>query len=166
MLDLEECIKKIEQSAGNPSRGLPESVFLLLGRLTPYINVDLLIKNEKGQTLLTWRKAGEVVEPGWHLPGGIIRYKEDINKRIYAVAKNELQAEVEFEEKPIAVNQIMLEQTNRAHFISLLYACTLVKEPNLGLLYKRGKPRTGQWAWHDRCPKDLISPHEIYKNFL
>ena len=31
------------------------------------------------QTLLTWRQAGQSYDQGWHVPGGIVRYKEKIS---------------------------------------------------------------------------------------
>ena len=87
-------IKLIEKSIKDPTHGLPENIFLLISRLTPLINVDLLIKNNKNQTLLTWRKAGEVYKPGWHVPGGIVRYKEKIFDRILKVARKELKCKI------------------------------------------------------------------------
>ena len=56
--------------------GLPDDIFYLVSRLTPMINVDLLIVNEQNEKLLTWRE-DQFYGPGWHIPGGIIRFKED-----------------------------------------------------------------------------------------
>ena len=78
---LKKLIEKIESNVKNPSKGLPEDIFYLVGRLTPYINVDLLVKNDLGQTLLSWRDETSLKNNtgcGWHLPGGIIRFQEDI----------------------------------------------------------------------------------------
>ena len=64
------------------SNDLGKNVFELVSTLTPMINVDLLIKNEMGQTLFSWRDdihSGK----GWHLPGGIIRLKETLEERNY-----------------------------------------------------------------------------------
>lgn len=166
-MELSELIKTIEEDyIKDPFKGLPEDVFLFISRITPLVNVDLLIKNEKEQTLLTWREDG-FFEPGWHVPGGIIRYKEPINKRIGETAKTELGALVMFDESPLAINQIILPgQRNRAHFISLLYKCELIGEPDEKLRYRGGRPKHGQWAWHDRCPKNLLKVHEIYRKFI
>ena len=75
-MELREIIDILESSIPNPSKGLPEEVFLFVSRITPLINVDLLIKNEQNHTLLTWRNDSYYL--GWHIPGGIIRYKETI----------------------------------------------------------------------------------------
>ena len=159
-------IKNIENTLKDPSKGLPENVFLFLSRITPLINVDLLVKNKKNQTLLTWRQPGEIYSSGWHLPGGIIRYKEKIIERIQAVAKTELKNKVFFDNKPIAINEVMLNQKNRGHFVSLLYSCKLVNKLDNNFCYTEGNPKIGQWAWHDSCPKNLIKPHKIYKNYF
>ena len=88
-VELARIIDVLESSIQNPSEGLPEELFLFITWITPIINVDLLIKNEQNHTLLTWRDDG-YWPAGWHVPGGIIRYKETIAQRIKVVAKTEL----------------------------------------------------------------------------
>ena len=78
---LDEAIELIP----NAQTGLPEELFYFVSQLTPLINVDLLIKNQQGQTLLTWRD-DRFHGPAWHIPGGIIRFKEKIEDRILKVA--------------------------------------------------------------------------------
>ena len=165
-MDITECIEFLEKSIKDPSKGLPEEVFLLLGRLTPYLNVDLLIKDNDQKILLTWRQPGEKYPCGWHLPGGIIRYKESFETRIKKVALSELKARVRFDEKPLTIEQLILNQVNRAHFISLLYSCELLDEPAPNLRYIEGEPVPGQWAWHQKIPKDLFIPHRMYLDFM
>ena len=165
-MNIDDCINIIEKNILDPSIGLPENIFLFISRITPLINVDLLIKNASNQTLLIWRQRGQKYKEGWHVPGGIIRYKDKIKNRIDAVAKNELNCQVIFEKNPIAINQVMLDQKNRGHLISLLYSCKLIKSPNTDIYYSSGKPRVGEWSWHDKCPKNIIIPHKMYKNFF
>jgi colanic acid biosynthesis protein WcaH len=71
---LEEHIAAIEAAVADPRGGLPEPIFRLLARLTAMVNVDLLVRNDRRETLLTWRQ--DDLYRGWHIPGGIIRYKE------------------------------------------------------------------------------------------
>lgn len=161
-----EVIRLLERFIKNPSKGLPEEVFLFVSRITPLINVDLLIKNKGGETLLTWREDG-FFKPGWHIPGGIIRYKEKIATRIKAVARKEIGASIVFEENPLAINEVILPfQKNRGHFISLLYKCELISKPKESLRYNGGAPKNGQWKWHKKCPIDIISVHKMYKKFI
>lgn len=156
----------LESFIGNPSEGLPEEIFLLVSRITPLINVDLLIKNEQKHTLLTWRHNG-YYSPGWHIPGGIIRYKETTADRINAVAATELGAQVTFNKNPLRIHELIHPlRRNRGHFISLLYECTLVGSLDNTLKYNEGIPKPGQWAWHGKCPDNLISVHEIYRAYI
>ena len=77
----QKYISNLEKKISNKKKGLPEDIFLFTSRITPLINVDLLIKDKKLGTLLTWRNKGEKYPAGWHVPGGIIRFKEKIYNR-------------------------------------------------------------------------------------
>jgi len=167
MNEINEIILRLESFILNPRKGLPEDVFLFLTRNTPMINTDLLIKNDRKQTLLTWRD-DEYDDPGWHIPGGIIRYKESFSERIIETARKELGTGVEFNPVPLAINECILPQmTNRAHFVSFLFACSLTGEPDRALEYRGGDPHTGEWMWHDRCPDKILSGHQrIYRKFI
>ena len=156
----------LDACAPEPSAGLPEALFQLVSRLTPLVNVDLLVQDAERGTLLTWR-ADEFYGPGWHVPGGIIRYKETAEDRIRATAQRELGAAVEFEPQPVAVVQaIDPERRERGHFISLVYRCRLATPPAEALRFTGGVPQHGQWAWHAQCPPDLISAQAPYRRFL
>ena len=165
-MEIKNIIDLLESSIKNPRQGLSEEIFLFVSRITPIINVDLLIKNEQNQTLLTWREDG-YYPPSWHIPGGIIRYKEAISDRIKAVAKNELGARVKFKKEPLAINEVIIpKRKNRGHSISLLYECALTSPLDKNLKYEKGIPKPGQWAWHSKCPKNIISVHKMYRKFL
>jgi ADP-ribose pyrophosphatase YjhB (NUDIX family) len=157
---------RLRELAGNARQGLPHEIFLMLSSLTPMINVDLLLRNSQGQTLLTWRD-DEFYGPGWHIPGGIIRFKEPIADRIAAVAASELGCTVSFSEAPLLLREISNPDRDvRGHFISLLYNCNLVTPPVSTLKFSTGWPKNGQWMWHDRCPENLIKVHEAYRPWI
>ena len=165
-MGIKELIDSLESLIENPSKGLPDDIFLFITRMTPIVNVDLLIKNDQHQTLLTWRDDG-YYPPGWHIPGGIIRYKETISDRIIAVARSELGAEIEFKNDLLAINEVILpSRVDRAHFISLLYECTLISSLDKNLRYEEGIPNLGEWSWHEKCPNDIIPVHEMYRKFI
>ncbi len=165
-MEIKKIIDLLESSIKNPSKGLPEEVFLFVSRITPIVNVDLLIKNKQNHTLLIWRDDG-YCPPGWHIPGGIVRYKETLSDRIKAVAVAELGAKVNFKETPLAIQEVMLpSMKNRAHAISFLYECSLISPLDENLRYEKGIPKQGQWAWHDKCPNDIIVVHEMYRRFI
>lgn len=163
---LHEAIRVLEAAIEDPHAGLPQEVFLFATRIIPMINVDLLIQDDSGRTLLTWREE-RYWKPGWHVPGGIIRYKETFADRVRAVARLELGAEVSFPQDPIAINQlIQTVRRDRGHFISLLFPCRLLTQPDPALRAGAGAPLPNQWRWHERCPGDLLGVHEIYRRYL
>ncbi len=163
-MNINEAIEFLDKQVPNPSEGLPDEVFYYISRTTPLVNVDLLIKDEKGRTLLSWRD-DQYTGKGWHVPGGIIRFKEKLETRIQKVAKNEIGAAVKFDPVPIAINQIMCRNNTRGHFISILYKCFLTNKfipKNKNLTNKD----PGYLKWHTTCPDNLLKFHEIYRKFL
>lgn len=146
--------------------GLPQEAFYFVSRLTPMINVDLLVKDRQGQTLLTWRQ-DHFYGPGWHIPGGIIRFKEKIAQRIIKVAESEIGCRVRFDPKPLDVREIMNKERDvRGHFISMLYLCELEGNPDAARRSDSASPIGGQWQWHRGAPANLIPQHEGFRSFI
>jgi ADP-ribose pyrophosphatase YjhB (NUDIX family) len=164
--EFDQVRKILDIRAPDPRAGLPRDVFLLLSRFVPMVNVDLVIRNDAAHTLLTWRE-DEFDGPGWHLPGGVIRYKETAEERIRATAREELDATVEFDPIPIAGQQLIVpDRSERGHFVSLAYRCRLTSAPPEALWFAGGKPVRGQWAWHEQCPPNLILAQDAYRRIL
>ena len=159
------AISFLEKAVTNPSKGLPEEVFFYVSRITPLVNVDLLLKDQENRTLLSWR-SDQYCGQGWHVPGGIIRFKETLEDRINKVAENEIGASIEFDPKPIALNQVIDgELVTRGHFISILYRCYLISsfEPkNAGLV--EGDP--GYLRWYSSCPDNLLKNQHFYREYI
>lgn len=164
-MNMHEAIKFLDKQISDPSSGLPEEIFLFISRVAPVANVDLLIKDENGRTLLSWRD-DPIHGKGWHIPGGIIRFKESFEDRVLKVAETEIGAAVKFDPVPIAIDQIISDNlTTRGHFISILYKCFLSSKfipENKGLSMKDA----GYLRWHDACPANLIKVHEIYRKYI
>ena len=159
------AIKVLDWASKYPQYGLPKEIFYFISRSTPLINVDLLIKDKKNRVLLSWRD-DEYSGTGWHIPGGIVRYKERIKKRIDEVSKNELKGQVKYDINPLAINEIVTtNQKNRGHFISLLFNCHLSDDYQIdnGSLSSEDP---GFLKWFNECPDDLISWHEIYREYI
>jgi ADP-ribose pyrophosphatase YjhB (NUDIX family) len=164
--ELSQAVRVLGSVVDVPSQGLPEDVFLLLSRMTPLVNVDLVIHDPTRKMLLTWRD-DQFDGPGWHVPGGIIRFKETAANRIKEVARLELGAEIAFEPTPIAVQEHMHpNRRSRGHFISLLYRCTLLTEPDPDRQYVSGKPFAGQWQWHAAWPQNIVEVQRHYAEFF
>ena len=161
----EEALALLKAWAPEPGTGLPYDLFLFISRLVPMVNVDLLISDEQGRLLLTWRD-DEIHGTGWHVPGGMIRFKETAADRIRATALDELGAEVTFDETPIVEQIIHPVRQTRGHHVSLLYRCRLVSGPSEAGRFKGGEPIRGQWAWHATYPGNMIAAHRCYRKYF
>ena len=162
-MNILEAIKFLDKEISNPTSGLPREVFFFVSRLTPMVNVDLLIKDENGRTLLSWRD-DKFAGAGWHLPGGIVRFKEKLEERVLKVVEKEIGTVVKYDPVPIAINQIICKHNTRGHFISILFKCFLSSKfilKNTGLT----KTDKGYLMWHD-CPENLVDVHEMYRKYI
>ncbi|HUW22029.1 MAG TPA: NUDIX domain-containing protein [Candidatus Bathyarchaeia archaeon] len=164
-MNITEAIAFLNKKIPNRKKSLPEEVFFFISGLTPLVNVDLLIKDEDGQTLLSWRD-DQLSGQGWHLPGGIVRYKETLETRLKKVAQAEVGVEVSFDPIPIAVNQFINHKRDvRSHFVSILFKCFLTRT---FIPINRGLKETdpGYLKWHGSCPRNLLGCHHVYKDLI
>lgn len=163
---LSEHLENICNLIHDPRKGLPDELFYFISRFTPLVNVDLLIKNKHGNTLLTWRH-DKFYGPGWHIPGGIIRFKESFEQRIHKVARIELGCKVAFNSVPLNIETIINKERDiRGHFISLLFHCELLDLPDISRKFNLENPEPGCWDWHAGAPSNLIKQHEVYRKFI
>jgi colanic acid biosynthesis protein WcaH len=163
---LTDLIRQLENKIDSKADGWHDEIFLFVSRITPLVNVDLLIQDDNGWTLLTWR-SDRFHGPGWHVPGGIIRFKEKAADRIRILAEQELGVSVEFDASPLFVHEsIAPRRRDRGHFISLLYRCRLASELDPQRRYLPDSPLPDQWAWHERCPQNLIREQAAYAAFM
>jgi ADP-ribose pyrophosphatase YjhB (NUDIX family) len=164
-MNIHEVIKFLDSHIKNPTSGLPEEIFFFVSRLTPMVNVDLLIKDENGRTLLAWRN-DEYAGSGWHVPGGIVRYKERLEERLIKVAEKEIGTRMKYNPDPISVNQLICTHDTRGHFISFLYKCFLTSNYVLKNTDLK-KYDQGYLMWHNFCPKNLVKiQKKIYKEYI
>lgn len=164
-MDTHAAIAQLESAIGDPRGGLPEDIFHLVSRIAPLVNVDLLIQDDAGRTLLTWRD-DEHFGAGWHVPGGIIRFKEAAAARVRACAREELGVDVDFDPAPILVLETIREERERGHFISLLYRCCPLTPLDERLRAMSDPPHRGEWMWHERCPSNLLAVHAPYAPYF
>lgn len=163
-MNISQAIEFLEKQIKNPQKGLPGEAFLFISRLTPLVNVDLVIKDENCRTLLSWRD-DKYAGTGWHVPGGIIRVKETIRKRLGKIAETEIGAKVKFDFKPLAVNEMIFKREILGHFISFLFKGYL---PSSFIPQNKGLKENdaGYLKWHKSCPPNLLNSHRIYKDYI
>lgn len=167
----EEAVALLLRSNIDASQGLPEELFLLVSALSPVPNVDLLIRDDSGRILLSWRD-DDFYGEGWHIPGGCIRFGESFENRIQQTAMEELGCQVTFNPKPIAVRNVLrgprksLKNPNvRGHNVTILYECTL---PDHFCVNNNGKTESmrGYLKWFDTLPDNLLAVHSVYDDIL
>ena len=150
----------------DPKEGLPLDLFEFSTTLFPFVNVDLLIQNDKGQILLSWRDDSHYGR-GWQIPGRIIRMMETIDERIQKTAIREVGCKVEYESDPVVVHENIIRkyreglenQLERAHNIALLYKC-IVPDDYVIDNGDRAETDEGFLRWFDRFPEDLLDCHK------
>jgi len=148
----------------NPDKGLPEPIFYFATRITPIVNVDLLIISKKYGYFLTWRD-DEFAGSGWHLPGGIVRVNETLLERASQVSINELNLKIKKITGPFDMNEVIVkDQYYRSHFVSFLFKCHLTEEEEDFLL--RTTKLNSTCKFFKSQPADLIKCHYIYKNYF
>lgn len=150
----------------NARNGIGEELYLAISQLTPSICVELIIKSpDHNSTLLTWR-ADKYYGPGWHVPGGVLRFKEKRLDRVSKVALSELKTPAITVKGPIGNHEIFNKERNiRGHFISFIYAVELEQRPP-SLLRAGNKPRNGEWKWFKTAPKNLIPNQTYIKTYI
>lgn len=119
---------------------------------SPRICVDLLVKNSKGEVLLTKR----TIEPyinHWHFPGGRIKFRESIKDALNRIATGELGVTIAQLGEPTLLgcceypDEVQKEQPR--HSISLVHEIQLTGEIELKAQDK--------YEWCSSVP-DLIIP--------
>lgn len=164
---LTQAISEIDALVPQTQAGLPEPLFYLASRLTPMVNVDLVIQDDDGRILLTWRH-DRFYGPGWHIPGGVVRFKENLSNRIHEVARTELGAKVSHEETPAAIFEIMNPNRDiRGHFISLVFKCRLVSPVDPSTAARNlQEALPNQWIWADQMPPNMILQQRKFAPFF
>lgn len=163
---MKDILKKLNDEFENGKKGLVPELFYFISKLTPMVNVDLLIKNKNNETLLTWRD-DKFYGPAWHIPGGIVRFKETLGERIHKVADLELKSKVCFQKEPLNIReQFAKDRDVRGHFISVLHLCNLTAPLKEKMMYTTGKPKAGDWCWFKKAPENLLSVHNSFIPFI
>ena len=144
---------------------MPEEVFLFATEITPMVNVDLLIQDQEGRILLSWRD-DIFYGQGWHVPGGILRLQETFEERIQKTAISEIGCEVISSSSPAEIVPIIVKSMKtRSHFITFVYKCRLPDGVEISN-GTRKENEAGYLAWHKGCPDNILEVHNFYRKYF
>ena len=146
--------------------GIGQELFLAISQMTPSVNVDLIVKSpDDRSTLLTWRD-DKYYGPGWHVPGGVIRFKEKMIDRVHKVASAEFNRELAKVEGPIGFHEMFNTTRDiRGHFVSFVFLVKL-KAPPDRRMELISDPFNGGWRWFEDCPENLIPNQAALGQYL
>jgi len=129
-----EILKRyVDDPNGMPRMGTaPLEAFMLALSLTPVANVEVVIRNDQGHVLMTYR--GDADFTGWHFPGGLISFGENIENSCKRVAFKEVKSDVNNFQVIGIINNSDLEKDKRHykghpfsnHFIAIVVTCDLI----------------------------------------
>ena len=146
---------------GGQGANLPWPLFRFMTEVMATVNVDLLVQDKQNGVLLAWRD--DPFGAGWHVPGSIIRHREEIAHRISACADEEFGCEVDVAERPVALLQIF---DDRGHSVSLCYPARLKGSPRKRVLDGGKAPEAGDLRWFAAPPAQLYPSHLVYRSLL
>ena len=147
--------------------GLPQHLFDYVSSIVPMINIDiLLITKRKKSFPLIWRDDG-MYGPGWHIPGGIIRFKEEAKERIEKTIEKEIGITSGFEYDLVEINEIMNHSRDkRGHFISLLYKSYIDDDCGDNVNNEMIGDRDKSVRWFTKIPDNMIMQHKRYEKAI
>lgn len=154
---LEAILAKLSGSGAE----LPPVLFRFVTEIVATANVDLLVQDEEKRILLAWRE--DAFGTGWHVPGSIIRHREEIGHRIRACAEEEFGCDLVVAERPVALIQIF---DDRGHSVSLCYLAALQGTPGDRVVEEGDTPQPGSLRWFDEMPGTLYPSHLVYRSVI
>lgn len=166
-----QAVELLRRAEIDTDNGMPEELFLLVSSLVPLPNVDLLVVNQQGQLLLSKRN-DPFYQKSWHIPGGCLRFNENFFQRIQETARTELGCTVTFDEKPLAVRNVIRRRNEklpfpreRGHNVAVLFQCYLPDSYEINN-DGRNEDDDGYLKWFDRLPEDFLEIQHVFDDIL
>ena len=164
-LAIKELQKVMDEEGIDPTKGLPKELFHFATTLIPCANIDLFV-TRGSQLLLTWRN-DEFYGQGWHIPGGCLRMRETLDKRIQETAMIEIGTKVLYDPDSFITREVMIKEERpwlknqlvRSHNISMLFDCHLPDGFDVRNS-SSDEHKVGYLKWFDHSPDDLLKAHK------
>lgn len=154
-------LERILGKLAGPGAELPWPLFRFITEVTATTNADLVVHDPARGVLLAWRD--DPFGRGWHVPGSIVRHREEFAHRIAACAADEFGCELAVSERPVALVQIF---DDRGHSISLCFPARLRGPLGRRVLEPGDTPAAGDLRWFTTPPDQLYPSHRVYREVL
>lgn len=139
----------IDDVIDDPNR-LGTPLFNKLCGIVPMVAVEVVLVNSNNQVFMSYRE--DEFFAGWHFPGRILRFGNDLDSEITALFNRELEV-YNFRYSlmfPLNNNK----HIKRGHIVSLVYFATSTENPGWG-------------EWFDTIPENTIEDHiDLYELYL
>ena len=148
------------------NRGLGKPLFETISGLVPSVNVDLLCYDDKNRFALVYRE-DKFYGPGWHIPGGVLRFKENLEFRLVLTAKNELNIDkLECISRVNVAEIFATDRDIRGHFISFLYKAKSDDLIEIEDYNENAKYIDGSVAMFYSSPRNIIKQHRQFSYLM
>ena len=158
--------KIISSFAVDAKKGLGRPLFEAVSGMTPNVNVDLLCYDTNNRFALVFRE-DKFYGPGWHIPGGVLRFKEKLITRLYLTAKKELNLKKIESVSRVKISEIFASDRDvRGHFISFLYKAKSLELDKFDDYDASLKYFDGSIAMFYAPPYDIIKQHKQFSHLM
>ena len=150
----------------DPKKDLGKPLFEVVSGMVPNVNVDLLCYDSFNRFALVYRH-DKFYGPGWHIPGGVLRFKEKLENRLTSTAKRELQINSITEVYRINISEIFAKERDvRGHFISFLFRAKSKELDKNSDFNPHKNYENGSIAMFSKPPSNLIEQHKRFTHIM
>lgn len=137
---------------------LSKKLFLESFKYSPRLAVCIVVKNKKGEALLTKRKITPF-KGSWHYPGGFLLKGERISESIARIAVKEIGINIDVNKTKFLGIFENLKKDPRGHVIDVLYEYTIPESINL-----RPNDENQELCFYKKMPNNIAFGHrEVMK---
>ena len=152
-----------------PSEGLNRHLFYITSMLTPLVCLEIFVHDQESRGVVLIYRDDEFYGPGWHLPGGILRSREEIETRVFKTVMREIgvsKEQIGFVKCISLAESFDTCKPIRSHFIAIGLLVEIDIREQVGS-YVAGKDYVnGEAAVHREVPKDMIVEHIKYSEYI
>ena len=152
-----------------PTKGLGKDLFYLASMLSPQVCVEVFAFIGCTRGIVMVYRDDEFYGPGWHLPGGVIRSRENIATRIGKTLERETGITSHNAKILSCISLAESFDTSkpiRSHFLSIGMLVEVRKQEHLESYSASKQYVNGDCAVHYTLPQDIIKEHKKYISFI